>query len=37
MKDWWNVPKECYVKKDSQAASIAVFIKTKKGVATLCI
>ena len=37
MRDFWNIPKACYVKSDIDAEGITVFIKTKKGVATLYI
>ena len=37
MKQFWDVPDLCYVKKRNQAPSVTIFIKTKKGVATLCI
>ena len=37
MKDFWDVPEDCYVKENNQAPGVTVFIKTKKGVATLCI
>ena len=37
MNEWWDVPDKCCVEHEDDSEGTLVRIKTKKGVATVCI